>query len=237
MSQWKTHQHKTTGNIAQTKLIYTANITQYIVLTWSELYKLALIYELMKDHTHRSHSFIINAFSLKLLKDSSKYQWFYLPVHPSVNTWKINELFVKPVICVTQATVTFSLSPWGSTHEPERKGGSQSTECSNVLECLVISSPCWSMTDGHVVRTNQYVTEGFHLRMTERWGEGGSSKLTFYLDCSGQPWYTTVGGMHAPPTAVILSSIQQAPGRELVVCPHLIEGCDKCCPLVHLKLQ
>ena len=62
-----------------------------------ELYKLALIYKLIHGHTHLSHSFIINAFSLKLLKDSLKYQWFYLSV-PSVYTGKISELFVKPVV-------------------------------------------------------------------------------------------------------------------------------------------
>ena len=48
------------------------------------LYKLALIYELMNSHTELSHSFTIHAFSLKLLKDSSKYQWFYFPYTPRV---------------------------------------------------------------------------------------------------------------------------------------------------------
>ena len=43
------------------------------------MYKLALIYELMNGHTHLPHSFVIIAFSLKLLKDSSKSIVFPFP--------------------------------------------------------------------------------------------------------------------------------------------------------------
>ena len=58
-----------------------------------KLYILAVIYELMNGHTHLSHSFVINAFSLKLLKDRQNIGDLPFPIHsPCVQERSVNFL-------------------------------------------------------------------------------------------------------------------------------------------------
>ena len=74
------------------------------VLSSIQLYKLAIIYELMNGHTHLSHSFIMHAFSVKLLKDSSKPMVFPIPHCPLVygeEHWTFVYLVIHRVTLVT----------------------------------------------------------------------------------------------------------------------------------------
>ena len=115
-----------------------------------------------------------------------------------------------------------SFTPEQSTHERMTEGGVPSRQS---------VSSSWSVLRSlHLAEVRPMVMLSDPIRIDQPW-QVRPMVMSDPIRI-GQPWYTPVRGVCAPPTAAMLPSVQPAPSRELVVYPHLGEGCDMAvCPV------